>query len=254
MKFNPVLTLEKTLEADCYMLKSFLSREYDPERPMGNVAAFEVADVVRYWLIGLDKEVNQTIPRSLEWLNIAITQDEWHDRPHPNFHLQKLHAAKALALWLQSGDPALAVWEKTRLFNLSVLESAYQKKAKTEGLDDYLCYCIQAEQYEAGIIEFEKYHGTKTISLKKKLSPRDFGYALCLHHIKAQFDPDELFMAGRRMLQANLDDNWFGVGQFKRGAMWLKNVYWHRNRTLSPLETILKAYENMPDVVRPVVW
>jgi hypothetical protein len=30
-----------------------------------------------------------------------------------------------------------------------------------------------------------------------------------------------------------------------------KTVYWHRDRTLTPLQTILKAYENMPDVVRP---
>jgi len=36
-----------------------------------------------------------------------------------------------------------------------------------------------------------------------------------------------------------------------RAAMWLKIVYWHRDKELTPLQIILKAYENMPDVKKP---
>ena len=34
-------------------------------------------------------------------------------------------------------------------------------------------------------------------------------------------------------------------------ATWLKIVHWHYDPTLSPLQTILKAYDDMPDVARP---
>lgn len=34
-------------------------------------------------------------------------------------------------------------------------------------------------------------------------------------------------------------------------AVWLKIVHWHHNPSLSPLETILKSYDDMPHVPRP---
>lgn len=253
MKFNPIRTRDNELKNDASMLKWALSTVFDSNRPMGNVAASEVADVIRFWSVGLYKEVTPImLPRALEWLNLAIEQDEWSDHDNPNFHRQTLHSAKALALWMQNGDAALDEWKKVCDLAISVIEISWPKnQVKTYGLNDYLCYCIQAEQYAAGVVEYEKYHGAKTISLKKTLSPRDFGYALCLDELTQRFDHDDLFAAGRKMLQANLDDKWLGVGQYQRGALWLKNVYWHFDRSLSPLETILKAYDNMPDVVRP---
>jgi len=53
------------------------------------------------------------------------------------------------------------------------------------------------------------------------------------------------------MLQANLQKNWLGGGQYIRSATWLKIVYWHNDEALTPLQTVLKAYENMPKVPRP---
>ena len=53
------------------------------------------------------------------------------------------------------------------------------------------------------------------------------------------------------MLQANLEETWLGAGQYTRAATWLKIVYWDRDQTLAPLATILKAYDNMPNVPLP---
>ena len=83
------------------------------------------------------------------------------------------------------------------------------------------------------------------------LKPREFGYALCLHRARSQFEEEELFEAGRRMLQANLEETWIGAGQNMRAATWLKIVYWHHDESLTPLQVILKAYDNMPNVIRP---
>ena len=53
------------------------------------------------------------------------------------------------------------------------------------------------------------------------------------------------------MLQANLEEAWLGGGQFLRAATWLKIVYRHYDKSLTPLEVVLKAYDNMPNVPRP---
>ena len=52
------------------------------------------------------------------------------------------------------------------------------------------------------------------------------------------------------MLQTYLQSSWL-TGLFTYAAMWLKIVYWPHDPSLTPPETILKAYENMPDVPRP---
>jgi hypothetical protein len=53
------------------------------------------------------------------------------------------------------------------------------------------------------------------------------------------------------MLQWNLEGEWLGMGQDKTAAIWLKIVYWHKDKTLTPFQTILKAYDNMPRVPKP---
>ena len=89
--------------------------------------------------------------------------------------------------------------------------------------------------------------------LSGDLKPRDFGYALCLYRAaRRNFEEKELFEAGRKMLQANLQEEWLGGGQFIRAATWLKIVYWRGDETLTPLQTVLKAYENMPKVPRRI--
>ncbi|ATB70875.1 hypothetical protein SJPD1_2787 [Sulfurospirillum diekertiae] len=251
MRFNPIRGRESWLKNDASLLKWLLARQYEPGDPMGNMAASHIRSIIECYLYGLSKEIQPVIARSLEWLNIAIEQDEWSDHPDPDYHRATLHEAKALALWLQNSDPAIEIWDKARHFLLSVMEPAYGKKIKTDGLDAYLSYCIHAEQYEAGVMEYEKYYGVSKVSFGGSMAPRKWAYAFCLNHIKPQFDPEKLFQAGRKMLQTHLDNNWLGVGQNIRAAMWLKNVYWHDNRTLTPLETILKAYENMPDIPKP---
>ena len=257
MKFDPILLRQndtkKHLSGEPNLLDYFIRTEYDPKRPMGNVAASLVEEIVGYWLIGLHIEVAPMLPKAIRWLTTAIEQDE-DACMHLNFHRYYLRSSLALAKWLQNGDAAVQDWEAARELALSNLtDNVWPKnKIKTDGLDDYLCVCIQAEQYAAGIAEFEKYHGVKKVSLSGTLAPRTFGYAVCLHHAHQQFTQEALLNAGRRMLQANLEDHpWLGYGQYGRAAQWLKIVYWHNNRTLTPLETILKAYNDMPNVIRP---
>lgn len=119
-------------------------------------------------------------------------------------------------------------------------------------LDDFMAFAFQAGKFEQGISEYEKHLVPKVPSLKKALKPRDFAYALCLHRAGRHiFDEADLLSSGRKMLQAHLQETWLGHGQYLRAATWLKIVYWRHDPSLTPLQTVLKAYDDMPKVPRP---
>lgn len=46
------------------MLKWQLEAQYDPRRPMGNVASSDLSDVISAWLVGLHGEIAPVLPRS----------------------------------------------------------------------------------------------------------------------------------------------------------------------------------------------
>ncbi len=57
--------------------------------------------------------------------------------------------------------------------------------------------------------------------------------------------------AAHKTLAARLDERWLGAGQYIRAATWLAAIYKFHQPGLSPLETLLRAYDDMPKVVRP---
>lgn len=257
MVFNPIRKRQTSEEGG---LARVLRTAFDDAAPMGNIAHHDLEAVLYAWLVGFYTEVASVIPRALEWLDTAIQRDEQFGLER-NFHRMTLHWSRSLGLWMRDAASATEGWDLTRRFCDEALAHDTNVWSKphilTYRLDDYMAFSVQAERYEVGLAEFERCHGPKQISPKRTLKPRELGYALCLHKARGQFDAEELFQAGRRMLQANLEQNWLGMGQGLRAATWLKIVYWDRDvregraSTLTPLQTVLKAYENMPNVPLP---
>lgn len=258
MLFNPIISRKNGLNDE--MMNFLLGTKYDQKRPMGNVAIHELSDVIYALLLGKHIEVNPVIRRSNEWIDKAIKEDEKFG-PDPNTHRTKLHWARAIGGWLEDGWDYEGEWDSARVFEEA--RWRYEKRPWPaneiikSGLDDYMAFAYQGGEhddgYQAGIDMYERWTGKKSpVSLSKVLKPREFGYALCLHRTcQQQFDEEDLFKAGRRMLQENLQEEWLGGGQAIRAATWLKIVYWHYDETLTPLQTILKAYDNMPKVEKP---
>ncbi len=227
-------------------------------KPIGNYAYFELGDVVNAWLAGLSEEIRPVISRSVDWLDQAIERGEVMGES-ANFHSCKLHWTRAIGHWMLNGTNADADWDAARRYELGYWDDDPSSAAWTiqHCLDDYMAFALQARKYQEGIDTYERLVGAKKQSLKKIIKPRDYAYAACLNQTQPQFDGAEMFAAGRRMLQASMEDPWLARGQSLRGAMWLKIVYWDkdvmagREPSLTPLQTVLKAYENMPDVEVP---
>lgn len=258
MYFDPIKTRDSSLS---FSLKYYQSKVFDPESPMGNVAKSTLNATIEMLLVGLHKEIYSVIPRCREWLDYAINNNEELGE-EIDLHRTKLNWARAICEWLENGWDSPGHWEDARVYE----EAAWRFSKRpwprneiiSEGLDDYMAFAFQAaepdegtEGYEIAIDMYEHWIGEKPLSLKKLLKPREYAYALCLHYARDQFAKEELFEAGRKMLQANLEKTWLEGGQSIRAATWLKIVYWHNDRSLTPLETILKAYDNMPHVPKP---
>jgi len=253
MIFNPTRSRE-TIDGE---IARVLRAEYRRDALIGNWASNHLQSVIEAWLVGCQAEARPIIPRSMEWLRRAIEADEQAGDNH-NFHRMTLRWANAIGTWMELGWDAEGDWNDARIFE----EAAWRFEKRPwptneiirNGLDDYMAFCVQAGEYEAGIQMYEHWVGVKKLSITKALKPREYGYALCLHHGRGEFEDAALFEAGRRLLSANLEENWLGAGQAIRAATWLKIVYWDRedrDLALTPLRTVLKAYENMPNVPLP---
>lgn len=253
MKFNPVRSREITPGA----LARALRTEYEAGRPMGNVAASELSDCIRAWLVGFYSETAPIIRRNNGWLKRAIEEGE-NFGINPDLHHVTLHQARAIGEWMESGRDDVATWNRARLYEESAWRHSSRpwtdKEILQDGLNDFMAFaCLGGPgdgAVDAGIEMYERWKGAKEISLKKALKPCDFGYVKCLHLARQKFEAEDLFKAGCKMLQVHLNEKWLGAGQYIRAATWLKIVY-SDDKTLSPLQTLLAAYENMPGVARP---
>ncbi len=276
-KFDPIRMHEVIDGTIAHALRT----EYDPARPMGNFAVHDISDVIRAWLVRREKQIAPVLPRALQWLDKAIEgKEEERFGPLPCFHRKTLHWAKALGQWMHDTGNDEASWKTAQDAEIEYMRTGFtnvlgvdkfdyklqrfvpqeikglpysSRRLLIDGtLDDFMAFSLQAGQHDTAVEEYERHLKPKNPSLKTTLKPRAFAYALCLKKLgRARFDEDDLLEAGRRMLQANLEETWLGAGQYARAATWLKIVYWDREQTLTPLETILKAYDNMPNVPLP---
>lgn len=238
----------------------------DPGSPKGNYGISDIESFVKTALVGYWDEALFLLPRATQWIDEAIAEGTelygWDS------HYANLHQARAVGEWLMTGQTMPHYFDQARRLkeNDWRVNKEPMQDIVRDSLADYMAFAIlgdgepghDVDCYEAGIEIYEYWVRDTNISLKKLLKPREFGYALCRHYARNEFDGEELLAAGHRMLKANLAEEWFGMGQSMRAATWLMVVNWHSAPYIgvgkphpTPLETILMAYDDMPGVIRP---
>lgn len=253
MLFDPVVDRSRSFDSD--MVKFYLRDNYVPNQVYGNIAISEVSTAIHASLVGLHSEFKSSISRALHWLERSIDDNESFGF-NQNQYRARLQWAKAVARWLKDGAIEEAIWDAACIEQEASWTFAKGPWSKSEimrsGVEDYLAFACQGENPEAGVEMYERWFKGGRLSLSKIIQPKQLGYAICLKRVGRQgFDDEALHEAGKRVLRDNLQEKWFGGGQFIRGTTWLKIVYEFSPDKISPLETILRAYENMPLVSRP---
>jgi hypothetical protein len=275
MTFNAALFREKALG----LLEMDLNRTVPEGGPSGNFGKGDITSCVDHSLVGYGDRAKPIIVRANSWIDQGLASKEYERFGGADQHRSNLHKARALGTWLEGcefGRDELVNhhWNEARRF----METDWRGAALTrqeiirDGLDDYMAMSVLGgvfedykhgkEPFEAGIDMYEHWVGKQDISLKKTLKSRELGYILCRHYLNNEFDREEILQAGRKMLAAKLSqpqpycDGWLENGQSLRAAMWLMLIYWypafHNGEELpSPVDVLLKAYDDMPDVIRP---
>ena len=229
--------------------------EYDIKKPMGNFAVGMVSSVAAAALVRLGDKMVDLMPRAIDWIDRAIAR---HEVSGPGddmryYHYSLIHA-KALAIWFGTGKSAAEVWIDAfeRIRELLIEDKGSAKALRYGGIvDDAMACAFQAGRFTDGLALYEDIYGIKTLRINAVRTPRQLAYAYCLHAIEARFSSADLLLTGRRLLEKQLAENWLHNGQMIRAATWLKIVYWHTDQSLTPEQTILKAYDDMPTVPRP---
>ena len=229
------------------------SSTYHPERPMGSWGMSTIENAALAALVGFSEQMRTHLLRAINWMDLAIAKNEDLGPNRAAYHAQ-LVEAKALARWLDSADPATAIWAETHDRHLGYLGEdlvGITGRWLAIHIDLLMAQAYQAERYAWAVAFFERMVGAKTFNLKRITSPRHVAYAKSLQALDQRFDPADVHAAGRRMLATYLDKHWLSQGQSVRAAIWLKIVHWQPGSSLSPVEVMLKAYDDMPHVTRP---
>lgn len=245
MKWNPDERRADFLKEEKAPIRFYLNKKFDPDAPMGTRAIKNVEAVISLWMCGLAEEIEPIFPNTLSWLNYAIEKGEL--RGPSLFHRAKLYEAKAMCEWLLHSENSVDLWQKAMAeYTRKIEEGGFsERNIETRYVEEFLPSCVFAGKYQNGVAEFEKYCGTKTLSLKKTLRPREFAYALCLHRLRGEFDEDELFEAGKKMLRSYVDEEWMCNGEYINAAIWLKLVQSLRSPRLPAMQTLLSVFDIM---------
>lgn len=250
---DPQRTREVFFEYTLGFLERKKINSFDPEKPMGNYALTMLSEVILGYFVNVKEEVECYLPTVHEWLDFAIERkDPFGEGDDLIFYHAELFKGKALALWMSDNINSIEYWHKAFElwcdFDQSSRTIYAKSKFKTDFLDDFLQLCIECGQHQAGIDRFEHYYGRKEISIKKKMTPREYGYVLCRNYLEPKYSSEELVEAGEKMLTKYMEEPWLRMGLYSYAAIWLKIVYWDNKKVLTPYETILKAYDSMPNI------
>jgi tetratricopeptide (TPR) repeat protein len=223
----------------------------DPARSMGLVSVNNLKSFVDAALVGYLNPLRSAIPKRLHWIDRALAQGEKAGESL-NFHRSNLLSAKGLYLWLRGeGHSTPEMFKQAADALWQCVHQAFGNLATTQGLDDCMVLYFLGKDYEQAISVYEQLRPKPSWPIKGAPAPRDIGYWLCANAARSEVEPDQLHQAARRMLKSKLDTSWLGRGQSMRAATWLMAIHWYPSCTLTPVQTLLKAYDDMPLVQQP---
>jgi hypothetical protein len=258
-----------------FLLKTELAKAASGKPVAAGAAIQRLETVVLAWLVGLRAQIEPVLRDCHATLQRSFEARE----PTGDIYIPAMRSqALALSHWMLNNDNDTAVHQEalnqfdvhfeqggeevidphffnkeTQRFERKVQRGLPLSDETIAGyLPRYLASCIQGEQYARGVSLYERVGTTKDIDPKRMTKVEELGYWVCRENpVQGRIPTDTYVSVGERILKRYLQNDWLSHGHMLIAAHWLKVLYWHSGVTASALETILKAYDLMPDVQRP---
>lgn len=240
------------------MLSILVDRKADLNAPIGNFAAIDLLSIIAGWIGGYFYELSPALERALVWVNRAIESgEEFGDSPV--YHMRVLHKSRAIIRWMLFEDPSKNDWQRACILDRedwnfdAPFKMDFGARLRYE---DRLAFLLQAGEFDECENLYNHVSGLRIPRIKGTVDPGDYAY-FAFGAQKGKYTEIEVKDAGIRLLKKYLESDWLGHGRSVTAAMWLKIILWDsdiragRKPSLTPLETILKAYEYMPHVETP---
>lgn len=200
--------------------------EFDPAKPMGNVAVKVLEYVLSAACLGMFSKVRHVIPKCQGWLLGAIEQRESYGAS-TEFHLSRLHSALAIFRWLQDGTIDQDSWRLALQQEEIVArrDGFYlQSDRKSVRLDEVVPAALLAGEPSVVICAYRGVSDSENIVEGVATLPRDFGYTIALPGSALWLDRDALFAMGKDVLRDSLND-WLARGEYMVAAKWVCLIY-----------------------------
>jgi hypothetical protein len=206
------------------------------------------------WFAGMRCEVAPLLEKYRGWFEDSIARDEQSGDPPSRFAAQRLEGL-AIATWMLEGvsDPHLYA-RSLRFQEQTVAAEAAAKKIPLD-----VAWAPHAGRYlRTWILAGDPAHGALTVPAQMPetgADARDEEAAAALALCRADWGhapPDKAALAaGEALLRSHLADDWLDGGLALTAALWLKTLYFVSGQTPGPEQTLMRAYDLMPDVRRP---
>ncbi len=205
---------------------------------------------VQCLLTGLDEPADRLLECARDWALKAIELNEGKGRSDAGYDIYRRFQVLALCNWLLTGrdDP------EHQGMAIDGLESHYLSQSATS--TDRVSASLSASSYvdakawaqadarltAASILPPAKLSGLRTEG--------GLGKIYCGHHLRGEYTEEEVAQATERGLKMWMNQLLTRGGDI-RAAQWLKIAHWRPDGSLTPRETLLKAYDYLPGVSPP---
>lgn len=257
MYFDPVRNQWK-FSPEGGTLSRLLGHKLERKGPTGNYAVFDLSSFIFGWFGGFKDELAPALDRTVIWLNRAIESDEKF-RPAQDYHRRNLYKTRAIVRWMLNSDTCIEDWHQANIFDgkdWNFKDPPQMDFGVQLRFEDRLAFLFQAGEYDECMDLYSRMRSNRPIQFGAAADLEDYVCIACAAH-KGKHTSSTVSQLGEQLLLKYLESNWLIQGQATTAAMWLKIVLWDphiragRAPSLTPLETILKAYEYMPHVETP---
>lgn len=190
-------------------------------------------------IVGLREPGLQLAEKVLEWVSIAIDEQERPMYYSPKGTEAQRYACKAFALWLL-GRPIDS--ELVELFVANSTEYRLGEGKDKIGISLSLPEYVALEAYEPALDVWQqcgKFQPPPAI--EKITSEANMCYVVANHRLGREYSADDEQLALSRFLKRNVDAAWLARGHAMRVATWMKIAYWKPGD--DPIETVMRCHE-----------